>query len=79
MKAARKFDRFNQPVRCRMCSKLTTFSEVNGYVGLDLCGPCFDAAGAENEVLDRYVPDPPPIDPPPPETDWAGRELPSGE
>jgi hypothetical protein len=52
---ALKFSRHNQPVACRSCGKKTTFSEVNGNVGLDLCQKCFDAAGAENERLDGHA------------------------
>jgi hypothetical protein len=47
------FSRFNQPVPCRMCGKSTTWSEANGNHGLDLCGPCFERAGLENDHLDN--------------------------
>lgn len=53
------FSRFNQPKACRMCGKLTTWSEANGYCGLGLCRPCFDAATIQNEHFDGYHQDAP--------------------
>jgi hypothetical protein len=49
-----KFSRWNQPVPCRMCGKQTTWSEANGYAGLDLCEKCFDRATLENAHVDGY-------------------------
>jgi len=55
MKTKRQnFGRFNQPVACRMCGKNTTWSEANGYCGLDLCRDCFEAASLENEHFDGH-------------------------
>jgi len=48
-----RFSSFNQPVKCRVCGKLTTES-VNGALGLALCGPCQDEAGLENEHADGH-------------------------
>ena len=52
------FSRFNQPVPCRGCSKLTTWSEANGNGGLDLCKDCFEAASMDNEHWDGYHTEP---------------------
>jgi len=52
MRTKQNFSRRNQPVACRMCGKLTTWSDVNGFVGLALCKPCFDAATLENGHFD---------------------------
>jgi hypothetical protein len=49
-----KFGRFNQPVPCRSCGKLTTWSEANGNCGLDLCQACYDDATLENAHFDGY-------------------------
>ena len=49
-----KFSRTNQPVSCRMCGKKTTWSEVQGNVGLDLCRTCNEEALLENEHLDGH-------------------------
>lgn len=49
-----KFSRFNQPIACRMCGKSTTWSEVNGNSGLELCRACFEKATLENEHYDGY-------------------------
>jgi hypothetical protein len=49
--AGNRFSRFNQPVPCRMCGKLT-LENVNGCIGLELCAPCQEAAGLENEHSD---------------------------
>lgn len=53
------FSRFNQPVQCRSCDRMTTWSDSNGYHGLDLCKTCFDAASMENEHNDGYHADKP--------------------
>ena len=55
----KNFSRHNQPVACRSCGKLTTWSEANGYGGLGLCGPCFDEASLENEHFDGHHQDAP--------------------
>ena len=49
-----RLSRWNQPEPCRMCGKLTTWSEVNGHCGLGLCQGCFDKATTENAHLDGY-------------------------
>lgn len=50
--ARNRFSRLNQPVKCRGCGKTTT-TRVQGVVGLDLCAPCQDSAGLENEHGDN--------------------------
>lgn len=45
------FSSMNQPVRCRVCRKMTT-SIVDGVIGTDLCGQCLHEAGLENEHAD---------------------------
>jgi len=54
MRTKQKFSRRNQPVECRMCKKLTTWSDSNGYAGLALCKACFEEASLENEHFDGY-------------------------
>jgi len=49
-----QFSRRNQPVKCRICGKLTTWSDVNGNRGLDLCKDCFDRATLDNEHYDGH-------------------------
>jgi hypothetical protein len=56
------FSRYNQPRHCRICGKLTTWSEANGHGGLDLCQKCFDAATIQNEHYDGYHNDVPKAD-----------------
>lgn len=46
-----KFGRYNQPVRCQGCGKLTR-EDVGG--GTQLCKRCYDEAGLENEHQDGY-------------------------
>jgi hypothetical protein len=48
----KKFSRLRQPKPCRVCGKLTTGPV--GIIGIDLCVPCYDAAGIENEHYDGY-------------------------
>lgn len=48
-----KLSRTNRMVPCRVCKKLT-HSDIQGAAGIELCGPCFDAAGLENEHADGY-------------------------
>jgi len=52
-----RFSRFNQPVKCRACGKMTT-QDVQGCLGLDLCGPCIREAELENEHNDSGHPTP---------------------
>jgi hypothetical protein len=51
---SRKFSKFVQPKPCRLCGKRTTWSDVHGYIGLDLCKACFEDATAENDHLDNH-------------------------
>ena len=46
-----RFSRRNQPVKCRMCGKLTT-SDHLGVVALDLCRACNEQALTENSHYD---------------------------
>ena len=46
-----RFSRFNQPIKCRGCGKLTT-ERVAGTYGLDMCQVCIREAELENEHLD---------------------------
>jgi ribosomal protein S14 len=55
----KNFSRYNQPKVCRLCGKLTTYSEVSGHHGLDLCRVCFDEATLENEHFDGHHEDEP--------------------
>lgn len=48
-----KLSRSNRMAKCRACGKLT-HSDVQGAAGIELCGPCFEAAGLENEHSDGY-------------------------
>jgi hypothetical protein len=47
------FSRFNQPQKCHACGKLSTWSEANGYGGLNLCRECFDRATLQNDHFDN--------------------------
>lgn len=44
-----RFSRHNQPVKCRLCGKVTAHGD---HSGAELCKPCYDAAGLENEHND---------------------------
>ena len=48
-----RFSSLNNLVNCRMCGKLT-HSDVDGCIGLDLCRPCYEEAGAENAHNDTH-------------------------
>lgn len=48
-----RFSRHNQPCKCRMCGKTTT-KNVDGCLYIQLCRPCYEAAGLENEHSDGY-------------------------
>lgn len=48
-----RFSRFNQPVECRVCHRMTT-EVVDGCIGLDLCRACREAAEMENEHSDGH-------------------------
>lgn len=54
MTKRQNFSRWNQPVHCRMCGKLTTWSGASGKGGLELCKACFDQATLDNEHYDGY-------------------------
>ena len=48
--SSNKFSRFVQPFKCAACGKLTTGPQ--GVPGAEVCGPCYDVAGIENEHSD---------------------------
>lgn len=48
----KRFTRFTQPEKCRMCGKLTTWSDASGHTGLGLCRACFDVATMDNAHYD---------------------------
>lgn len=48
-----QFSSTNKIAKCRVCGKLT-HSSINGDMSIELCRPCYDAAGVENEHLDGH-------------------------